>query len=194
MLKTFIVFFILLFLCPFAITAQGLKQNGTLNVQAPTNASIKSYDQQVISQTDLARGVYNLTVPLFSQKVEGRPLDVTLSYETSGVPVFATPSVIGLGWRLNVGGYITRKVNGYADDRQGNGIYGYMYSDGSKYRNPNVEYFKQYFQHITNEGVWNTVTDDFSYNDGVMAYINPYYRYFLTDPQPDRFTLNCMGV
>ncbi len=65
---------------------------------------------------DLFTGTVNVNIPIYAYKVDGLDLGVSLNYATNGIQVDQLASNVGLGWNLNAGGYITRKVNGIEDE------------------------------------------------------------------------------
>jgi len=60
-------------------------------------------------------GVPNLSIPLYSIKVDGVEIPVVLSYNSSGIQVGEEATWVGLGWNLSVGGSITQVPIGSPD-------------------------------------------------------------------------------
>ena len=60
-------------------------------------------------------GVPNLSIPLYSIKVDGVEIPVVLSYNSSGIHVGEEATWVGLGWNLSVGGNITQTPIGESD-------------------------------------------------------------------------------
>ena len=61
-------------------------------------------------------GALNLQIPIHTIKGNDIGTSVSLSYDGSGNKVEALPSLVGLGWTLNVAGVITRSVQGKPDN------------------------------------------------------------------------------
>jgi RHS repeat-associated protein len=61
-------------------------------------------------------GTPNISIPITSVKTGSIGLDVSLSYHASGNKVGEVANWVGLGWKLNAGGMISRKVRGLPDD------------------------------------------------------------------------------
>ncbi|MCI5056412.1 MAG: DUF6443 domain-containing protein [Flavobacteriales bacterium] len=90
---------------------------------APEAATIKKFiDVPVKKYT----GVPRLDIPLGSIESGNISLPISLSYHSSGHKVSEVASWVGLGWKLNAGGSITRKVNGLADDLPSSGFLHYI--------------------------------------------------------------------
>jgi len=62
-------------------------------------------------------GLPEISIPLHEIKVGEITLPITLSYHPSGIKVTDRPSNVGLGWIVEAGGSVTRKVMGLVDDR-----------------------------------------------------------------------------
>jgi len=60
-------------------------------------------------------GVPNVSIPLYSIKVDGVELPIVLSYNSSGIHVAEEATWVGLGWNLSVGGNITQTPIGTPD-------------------------------------------------------------------------------
>ncbi len=69
-----------------------------------------------VSGVDMFRGTMNSTIPIHN--FNGRELNfpLSISYTANGIKVDQLASNIGLGWNLNAGGRITRKVVRVPDD------------------------------------------------------------------------------
>jgi YD repeat-containing protein len=67
-------------------------------------------------------GTADITIPVVNVQSKSFNLPISLSYHSAGIKVSEVASYTGLGWQLNAGGMISRKVRGYPDD----GPQGYM--------------------------------------------------------------------
>lgn len=152
------------------------------NIQAPTTASLGKYGDVPVS---LYNGSANVNVPLMKLEEKGMVMDISLSYDTSGVPVAGVPSWVGQNWSLNAGGVITREVRGgTADD--------FKILDPPYYGRA-VGYIHPYSRDRLNNSTWadpNSLLYIEQTNWGNNAFDNPYIG---KDSEPDIFTFNFMG-
>ncbi|OQP56423.1 hypothetical protein A4R26_04480 [Niastella populi] len=61
-------------------------------------------------------GTSTLNIPLYDLQFGKNSLPVNLSYNTRAIQVDQLPSWVGLGWNLNIGGQVSRVVNGKPDE------------------------------------------------------------------------------
>jgi len=65
-------------------------------------------------------GLLDMTIPLYEYKDNDFEIPIFLTYNSEGFKSSKRPSLVGYNWILNVGGIITRNVNGAPDDVAGN--------------------------------------------------------------------------
>ncbi|RFM27667.1 hypothetical protein [Deminuibacter soli] len=92
--------------------------------QAPNSAALNKYGEYQVS---LFTGVPEISIPLYTIKQGALTLPVTLSYHASGNKVTDAASWVGLGWSLNAGGAVSRKLMGARGDE--NSSNGYLHTD-----------------------------------------------------------------
>ncbi|WP_291287865.1 hypothetical protein [Flavobacterium sp.] len=80
---------------------------------SPEAARLGNYEEVPVN---LFYGRLEKTIPLFNGKVGDFNLPVQLSYNYAGNKLEETPSIIGLGWQLNLGGVVSREVRGLPDE------------------------------------------------------------------------------
>ncbi len=80
----------------------------------PTQWSFYKYIDNPVS---LYKGIPDVSLTLYTVVDGDIEIPLTLRYNTSGIKVEEEAGWVGLGWNLNVGGYITRKVVDGYDDR-----------------------------------------------------------------------------
>lgn len=103
----------------YAATANAQVIDGSFNPSAgllpgsPEAATlIKFIDIPVSPYT----GTPDVTIPITTIKEYKLELPVSLSYHAGGHRVDDIANWVGMGWKLNAGGMITRKVRGLPDD------------------------------------------------------------------------------
>lgn len=124
-MKTKIFISILLIFTTILINAQELKQ--PTNIQSPNAASLGNYGDVPVSYFT---GTPDISIPIHKMSVKGVNLDISLSYDASGIRVNSHPGWIGQNWTLTSGGVITRSVVGEFDEFSGFGasyLSGYLY-------------------------------------------------------------------
>lgn len=80
---------------------------------SPNAASLGIYGQIPVS---LFNGLPQVSIPFLDLPVDEADVNIGLSYHGGGIHPDEHPGWVGLGWNLDAGGVITRKVNGFADE------------------------------------------------------------------------------
>lgn len=85
-------------------------------VKIPPSPEAAAFAKYGNTPVNLYSGTPEISIPIGS--VQGREINVpiSLSYDASGIKVEQLATWAGLGWNLNVGGMVTRQVNGLPDD------------------------------------------------------------------------------
>ena len=81
---------------------------------SPEASSLGKYGNTPMS---LFTGTPNISIPLYEIKLKNQSFPISLLYNASGIKVDEISSWVGLGWSLNAGGCITRKVNDMPDEK-----------------------------------------------------------------------------
>jgi hypothetical protein len=81
----------------------------------PPDPNVASLFKSTITPITEYSGLPNVSIPLYTVTEGNISLPISLSYNTSGIQVSEESGIVGLGWALNVGGVITRSVNGNDD-------------------------------------------------------------------------------
>lgn len=63
-------------------------------------------------------GLPTISIPLHNMQYKDQEISASLSYNASGFRPDVHASWVGTGWNLNIGGVITRNINGLPDDYQ----------------------------------------------------------------------------
>lgn len=108
---------IILIFCLAQINVFSQIGSSKVNIKTPNVSDFIRYGNL---ESASFNGELNTTIPLFSVPVNlQNPLDVYLGYNSSGFIPSKRSGIVGLNWHLNVGGVITREVNGVPDDQLG---------------------------------------------------------------------------
>ncbi|MGY4537395.1 YD repeat-containing protein [Mucilaginibacter sp. UYNi724] len=83
------------------------------NPTSPAEASLGMFGGNSV---DNFVGVPAIQVPVYEIKLKGLTVPIVLKYNNSGIKVNDEASWVGLGWRLEAGGVITRSKRGLPDD------------------------------------------------------------------------------
>jgi len=97
------------------ITSLSLAQDNipTVLPPSPNAASLGTYGQIPVS---LFNGLPEISIPLGSVKESDANVNISLGYHGGGIHPDDHPGWVGLGWNLNAGGVITRRVAGGVDE------------------------------------------------------------------------------
>lgn len=122
------IFLLILFTSFSRLYAQtgGFNYNNELSQRAstpqtPEAAAFARFGDVGVS---MYSGTPNVAVPMYTHQGREMNLPISLSYDASGVKVNQRPTLTGLGWNLQVGGRISRQVNGLPDDYHASQISG----------------------------------------------------------------------
>lgn len=80
--------------------------------QSPNSSSLGKYFDIPVN---MATGIPNISIPLYTIKAGNIIVPITLSYHAGGIQVDDIASWVGLGWALNAGGTIVKRTNGLDD-------------------------------------------------------------------------------
>ena len=119
-----IVSLIFLIVCSFSL-------DGQVNISSPSAAEVVRYERVPVSYFN---GLPSIDIPLYTIQSKDITFPISLSYHASGIKVNQYPTMVGLGWNMNLGA-ITRVVNGLPDETCGSDIHknddvGYYFSSG----------------------------------------------------------------
>lgn len=110
-------------------------------IEVGAEITVESYNIKTPNATDLGRygeipisyytGRADISIPIYSTTQSGVPMNITLSYDASGMLMNTLPSWTGHAWTLNVGGVICRSSGAYWDEYelQNDGSYLYGFSN-----------------------------------------------------------------
>lgn len=153
-----------------------------INVQAPTTASLGKYGDVPVN---LYNGTTNVNIPLISLNEKDIEMDISLSYDTSGIIVNNVPTWVGQNWSLNAGGVITRQVNGFPDE--------YNTLSDPSVLNKAVGFINPISRNRLNVSNWNDPYTLLSIEQSNWGNNNYPDAYIGKDSEPDIFSFNFMG-
>jgi YD repeat-containing protein len=125
---------------------------------APNTAALGKYGNYPVS---LVNGLPDISIPLYEIQAGDFKVPITLSYHASGIKVTEIASWAGLGWSVNAGGAITRRIMGNADESDNGYLSGKLKlaSDIDPNKHEDFEYLIN-----VKKGYFDTQPDIFSYN------------------------------
>lgn len=98
------------------LSAQQLTINTFLPKLTPTSPEATGLGRFGTYEVNLFTGLPDISIPIFNIEVGELKVPISLSYHSAGVKVSDFASWAGLGWSLQTGGSITRKVMGNPDE------------------------------------------------------------------------------
>lgn len=110
-MKRFYLFFCLISILGSTVQAQ--IPQGPQSLPSPNVASLGLYGEIPVSGFT---GIPEISIPLYDISIGEFNMPISLSYHAAGVRPDQHPGWVGEGWNLNVGGAISRVVNGKPDD------------------------------------------------------------------------------
>ena len=109
-----ILYILVVFQCFIANSLNCQKiDNYILNASEPTIGSFNKFIDHPVS---LFNGSVDVNLPIYNIKDGIIDIPINLRYNTSGITVAEEASWVGLGWNLDVGGYIQQSVLGTVDN------------------------------------------------------------------------------
>ncbi len=141
-------------------SSSGISNQDFFNLNRAPNApkALKSIESNLQTSTDLYTGKQNINIPLYNFTSKEISVPITLSQSTPNIKSGQKESWTGFGWKLNVGGEITRKINGKADE----GANGYFTTRSSEIENAKDLNIGDYYNGRRNK--WDTAPDEFYFN------------------------------
>lgn len=105
------------------LSVESFSQNQLADPQNSTLEKIKSPQVHLLKQfadypVDLSSGLVNVSLPLYEINFGNIKIPLDLKFHASGLKAnIKENGVLGLKWVMNIGGFISREVRGYADER-----------------------------------------------------------------------------
>nr|WP_121273809.1 hypothetical protein [Pedobacter schmidteae] len=115
-----VLFYLFLFFC-LLVSAPGIAQvNDDVFKPVeilPNTPDVVGLTKNAHATTSLHTGAISENIPLVTLSAKRLQVPVSLSYSSNGIMVDQISSVVGLGWNLNTGGFISRTVLGQPDEQ-----------------------------------------------------------------------------
>lgn len=151
----------------------------------PNSPEAQAFTKYGDTPVNMYTGTPNIQIPIYTHKGREFDLPISLTYDASGIKVEQLATQVGLGWNLNVGGRISRIVNGMPDD-----FHNTSYTSGP---------YQSLWDSTVNSGI--LAYDDISSSPSFDSYDDLIaYMYFLKkaddneyDIQPDFFSFSALG-
>ncbi len=138
-----------------------------LPVMTPASPEAASFTKYGNYQVNLFTGVPEISIPLYEIKIGELKVPISLNYHSAGIKVNDVASRVGLGWDLQAGGSITRKVKGKPDELPGNYLLATTANGNTVKAQSEIDPFTQsgldYLSHV-DQGLYDVEPDIFSYS------------------------------
>lgn len=132
------------------------------NVASPEVANLGLYGSVPVG---MSTGTPNISIPLHSFKVGKYSLSMSADYHLADVKPDNQGGVLGIGWGLMVGGYITRTVRGDADELCGtDGIAHGYYSNAYRQNAVLQSGYAHILDNVSGENYYELTPDEFSFS------------------------------
>lgn len=99
-----------------AFTVRSHGQGPLPSVSPVKTPEVNAFNRRVETPVSYYTGVPNISIPLYQVSINGVSVPITLSYHAGGIRADQEATWVGLGWNLDYGGSISRKVRGAPDE------------------------------------------------------------------------------
>ncbi len=150
--------------------------------KSPEAAAFEKYGNVAVS---MYTGSPNISIPIYSIKGREMSLPISLTYDASGVKVDQQASQVGLGWNLNVGGRISRVVNGMPDS--------YITGDYASIFKDKVMTATDVKNNILNYAISNNQFSSITQATDYLEFLQNINTNHI-DAEPDYYSLSVLGI
>lgn len=159
-------FFVFLFFALFPGTIFGQTENQYIiphvTPPSPESAELGKFGQYEVSYFT---GLADIEIPIYEVVVRDIKVPITLKYHPSGIKVTDRAGLVGLGWSVQAGGYISRQVMSKPDERPEGYLMGStLQTSINTYSDAGLLYLDQVYT-----GIKDAEPDIFSYSFGNMS-------------------------
>lgn len=129
--------------------------------RTPVASTLYQYQEAPV---DYATGVPEISIPLYHVTLDEVDLPIYLTYHATGIKASDLSTEVGLKWSLHAGGFVSRSINGLADDED---TYGWFdvpsaYQPSSSW-NSDINCHQTELYHLSNNN-YDVMPDNFSYS------------------------------
>lgn len=187
MKKYIILCFLLSLIQSFTYSQETSEDDSYINelrrmVQIPNSPEAQEFTKYGEHSVSLYTGAPDISVPIYTHQGREMALPISLSYDARGIKVEQLATNVGLGWNLNVGGRVSRVINGLADD--------YNASIPSEYFTlTQPETRAKVLNYLNERQTFNSLQEVQDFQDFKRRMSENE-----VDAQPDYFSLNVMGL
>ncbi|TKC04489.1 hypothetical protein FA048_19570 [Pedobacter polaris] len=135
----------------FNVTNAQVTAKPLFNTPVPVSPQSASLIKSIEFPVDHARGLANISIPLYTIKVNDLEVPIVLKYHSSGIKVFDQSGWVGSGWSLIAEPTITRAINGRPDENH------FLYNENLGSNE------KEYLDGLVNN-IYDELPDQFYYN------------------------------
>lgn len=153
---------------------------GQINLRSPQTYEFMEYGKTPVA---MFTGKVDINIPVYTYRDKDFVIPINLGYNSSGFIPNQREGIVGLNWFLNVGGAISRNVNGVPDDKQG-------FDDWSFFNLHGLYY-----------GIKNQLSVKFKDQDCIFDFdagcdavsVHEAWNIGMCEVDPDEFSFNMMG-
>ena len=114
-IRIIIVLVVFPFFCIIGQNQQSLPEDRPIIPPSPRAAAFHIYGDYPVNYNT---GIADISIPLYTVKMEGIEVPITLRYHHAGVKFYETQlSNVATGWIIDVGGLVSRTIMGKPDKR-----------------------------------------------------------------------------
>jgi Family of unknown function (DUF5977) len=138
-----------------------------LPVLAPPSPEAAAFSRYGNYEVNLFTGIPNISIPLYEIKIGDLNVPISLNYHPSGIKVNDLASRVGLGWDLQAGGSITRKIMGGPDELPDNYLNATIVNDNMVKLTTEINPLTEsglFYLSMVNKGFYDVEPDIFSYS------------------------------
>ncbi|NQX38381.1 hypothetical protein SAMN05421820_101399 [Pedobacter steynii] len=109
--------FFALAVCMLLLMAKSFGQPYLTNIYFKS-PEVSAFNRSIETPVSVHTGIPNISIPLYEINIKGVTIPIVLNYQSGGIKVDQEATWVGLGWTLDYGGQISRKVRGTPDEEK----------------------------------------------------------------------------
>lgn len=152
-----------------------------INRSLPNSPEAEAFTKYGDYSVSMYTGTPNIEVPIYTYEGIELDLPISLTYDASGIKVNQLATKVGLGWNLNVGGRVSRMMNGNPDDFHTASPPYVSFFDDVQVQMEMLDYLDNNQEFSSHQAALDYLT--FLYD------VNRQYK----ETQPDYFSVNALG-